>query len=118
MLRLMVMGSPVLIRDGVALDGASNAQRRIAFMSMLACAGADRGVARDRLLLLFWPEKTEAQGRNALKQLTFALRRDLAAPDLFLGTCELRLNAAVITSDVGDFLSAAQSGDWETATSA
>jgi DNA-binding SARP family transcriptional activator len=62
-------------------------------------------------LLLFWPEKTDAQARNALKQLTFALRRDLSAPDLFLGTTELRLNEAVITSDVGDLVRAAQGGD-------
>jgi len=62
----MVLGSQVLTRDGVVVGNASNSQRRMALMAMLACAGPDRGVARERLLLLFWPEKSEAQGRIAL----------------------------------------------------
>jgi DNA-binding SARP family transcriptional activator len=77
MLRLSALGGYALLRDGVLVDGLSD--RRLAFLSVLACAAPDRGVSRDRLLLLFWPEKNEEQGKNALKQLTFALRRDLAA---------------------------------------
>jgi DNA-binding SARP family transcriptional activator len=109
MLQLTVLGGLSLTRNGSVVEGGG--QRRLAFLAVLACAAPSGGISRDRLLLLFWPEKTDAQARNALKQLTFALRRDLSATDLFLGTTELRLNEAAMTSDVGDLLRAAQGGD-------
>ena len=111
MLRLSALGGYALLRDGVPVDGLSD--RRLAFLSALACAAPDRGVSRDRLLLLFWPEKNAEQGKNALKQLTFALRRDLSVPELFIVGNELRLNPTAIVSDVGELLRAAASAEHE-----
>lgn len=93
---------------------ASALRRPFALLAVLAAAG-DRGVPRDRLLLFFWPESDTEHARNALKQTLFRLRRELAAPELVLGTGELRLNPAVVTSDVGDFHRALAAGDLETA---
>lgn len=68
-------------------------------------------MSRDRILALFWPESPEARARHTLKQTLYALRRDLDAPELLLGTQELRLNPAVITSDVAELEAAAARGD-------
>lgn len=60
----------------------------------------ERGIARDRLLALLWPESTTERARGALKQTVFTLRRDLGIDDLLLGTAELRLNPLRITVDL------------------
>jgi TolB-like protein/Flp pilus assembly protein TadD len=52
-----------------------------------------------------------AIGRGLLKQACYALRRDLQAPDLFLGSIQLRLNPAVISSDVESFAVALEKND-------
>src|SRR2546422_5716397 len=49
------------------------------------------------------PESDAEHGRGLLKQACYALRRDLGAPELFLGSIELRLNPGLISSDVESF---------------
>ena len=86
------------------LGGHGSHKRRLALLSVLAAAG-DRGRSRDQLMLLFWPEATQTRARRSLDQLLYLLRNSLSE-DVFAGVNPLRLNDAVITSDVGDFLSA------------
>ena len=74
----------------------------MAILSVLAVAG-ELGVSRDKLLALFWPESDEDRARGALKQALYALRRDVGESDLTLGTTALRLNADIVSSDVGLF---------------
>src|SRR5439155_16524085 len=82
----------------------------LALLALLAPAGKN-GVGRDKLIASLWPESDTEHGRNLLKQDCFALRRDLQQHELLLGTAELRLNPAVITSDVGAFEDALKRGD-------
>ena len=84
-------------------------KRRLALLSVLAAAG-DRGRSRDQLMLLFWPEATQTRARHSLDQLLYALR-NLVGEDVFAGVNPVRLNDAVIASDVGDFLSALERND-------
>ena len=112
MLRLTTLGGLAIARDGVLLDATSVQRRRLALLAVLACGAVDAPVSRDRLLALFWSERDEAQARSALKQLTFAIRRQFAAESLFLGVTELRLNPEVATSDVGELLEAAKRRDF------
>jgi serine/threonine-protein kinase len=70
---------------------------------VLLAAGPDAGVSRDSLVACLWPESDEERARNALRQALFALRRDLALPNLLLGGSDLVLNPAVVTSDVREF---------------
>ncbi|HET9706951.1 MAG TPA: BTAD domain-containing putative transcriptional regulator, partial [Gemmatimonadales bacterium] len=49
--------------------------------------------------------------RGLLKQACYALRRDLQAPELFRGSIQLRLNPAVISSDVGSFAASLEQND-------
>jgi serine/threonine-protein kinase len=76
----------------------------------MAAAG-NRGLSRDKLIASLWPETDAEHGRGLLKQACYALRRDLHAPDLFLGSIQLRLNPAVISSDVESFACAVEEND-------
>ena len=66
-------------------------------LAVLAVAG-ERGVSRDRLQALFWPESDPDRARKVLAQTVYAIRRDLGQPDAVLGTSELRLNPEIITA--------------------
>jgi DNA-binding SARP family transcriptional activator/TolB-like protein len=110
MLRLKVLGGLGVAREGMDLRGAATQRRRLALLAILAVAGK-KGMSRDRLLTLLWPDTSEAKGRHGLAQSIYALKRDLAADDLFVGTSELRLNRNAITSDVDEFRDAIAAGE-------
>src|SRR4029079_11411475 len=90
--------------DGKPLSGAAAQRRRLAVLAALAVDGR-RGMSRDRLLSLLWPERDAAGGRRALSQALYALRQDAGAEALVLGvgTEELRLNPDEISTDASDF---------------
>src|SRR3954447_14382653 len=81
----------------------------LALLALLA--GGHRGVSRDKLMAALWPEADSEHGSGLLRQTCYALRRDLDAPELFLGSIQLRLNPAVISSDVQAFASALEQND-------
>src|SRR5205823_1687044 len=81
---------------------------------LLATAG-QRGLSRDKLIAHLWPESDVEHARNLLNQACYALRRDLHESELFLGATELRLNPAVVASDVQAFEDALQRADAEAA---
>jgi TolB-like protein/DNA-binding SARP family transcriptional activator len=95
-------------------EGAATQPRRLALLAMIARAG-DRGITRDKLLALLWPDAEIEQGRRALNQALYALRRDLGADELFVGMHELRLNPDVAACDVLQFESALRAGRFEDA---
>jgi serine/threonine-protein kinase len=86
---------------------------RLALLAVLAASG-ERGCSRDRLLLLFWPDASQQRARHSLEQLLYKMRKSMHE-SLFLGVNPLRLNSAVMTSDVGDFEQALAADDLETA---
>ncbi|MEO8451078.1 MAG: BTAD domain-containing putative transcriptional regulator [Gemmatimonadota bacterium] len=113
MLRLNTFGG--LWMDGSALGAQLGAgpRRRLALLAILAAAGP-RGLSRDRLLLLLWPDSTEANARHALSQLLYMLRRD-AGEEIVTGATELRLDPALMSSDLADFETALSAGEPERA---
>lgn len=116
MLRIHTFGA-LVVRDGDRpLAGAAAQPRRLAVLAVLARAG-ERGVTRDKLLSLLWPDSPDESGRRALAQALYALRRDLGSDEVFLGTRDLRLNPELIASDAGDFEACLSSGDLERAAS-
>jgi len=76
----------------------------LALLALLATT--KHGISRDKLAAYLWPERDTEAARHLLKQACYALRRDLQQPDLIAGSTELSLNAAVIGSDVKDFIDA------------
>jgi DNA-binding SARP family transcriptional activator/TolB-like protein len=77
----------------------------LAILAVLAAAGP-KGLPRERLELLFWPDSDSERAKGSLKQTLYALRRDSKSADLIIGTSHLRLNSDVITSDIAAFVAA------------
>ena len=110
MLHLRTFGGLSVAVDGAPGSGAGHQRKTLALLALLASAGR-RGVSRDRLIAYLWPEADAEHARGLLKQACYALRRDLHAPDLFLGATELGLNPTVLESDIQLFESALEQGD-------
>lgn len=85
-------------------------RRRLALLLAIVGAGS-RGISRDKLLGLLWPELDEERGRAALSQALYALRKDLGSDDAIGGTADLRADPAQIASDRGEFLHAIEGGE-------
>ena len=97
----------------IALGAHGRHKRRLALLSVVAAAGV-RGRTRDQLLLLFWPEATQSRARHSLDQLLYALRTSLS-DEVFSGINPLRINEAVVESDVGEFAAAYEREDYAAA---
>jgi DNA-binding SARP family transcriptional activator len=81
--------------------------RRLALLAVVAASGP-RGITRERILGILWPEKDEEQARHTLSQTLYLLRRDTGSAWI-TGGAQLRLDAS-IRSDVVEF-NAALGGD-------
>ena len=113
-LRLLTFGGLNLLVGGHATTGSATRRRRLALLVLLAVA-RDRGLNRDKVQAYLWPESDVERARHGLNQLVYFQRRHLDSDDLFLGKKTLRLNRAVITTDVWDFEDALAAGAHEVA---
>src|SRR5678815_4386282 len=114
MFRLATLGGLRLDGGAGPLVGAATRRRPLALLALIAAAGP-RGMTRERLIGLLWSDRDEAQARHVLAQSLYALRKDLGADELLLNGGALRLNPAVVTSDVQEFTAALDAGDRERA---
>lgn len=96
------------------LVGKSATQRRtIALLAILAASG-EAGVRREKVLELLWSDADPDRARHALTQGMYQARQALGKAELFIALPhELRLNPAVITSDIAQFEAAIERGDFE-----
>jgi DNA-binding SARP family transcriptional activator len=92
-----------------AVPATVNQRKRLVFLALLAAAGP-RGIARERMLLMLWPESTTDRARGALYQLLYIVRQAFGEESV-VGTDELRLDAKMLESDVFDFNEALARGD-------
>jgi DNA-binding SARP family transcriptional activator len=112
MLRLTTFGGLVLQQDGQLHTGPAAQRRRLALLAIVAAAGR-RGVSRDKLLSILWPDSDPEAGRHSLYQALHAIRRSLGSDEVFLGSTTLQLNADLIGSDVAEFEEAVEQGAHE-----
>lgn len=105
--RLQLLGGLAVLAPGGPSPGQQ--RRRLALLALLA-ASRTRGVTRDRLISLLSPERSRDSASHALHQLLYYLRQQLRS-DVFLGTDPLRLNSAVVTSDLDEFVAALEHGE-------
>jgi DNA-binding SARP family transcriptional activator len=113
-LYLQTFGGLAILREGAPAEGAGAQRRRLALLALLAAAG-ERGMPREKLLLILWPESDLERARKNLAQAVYALRRDLGAEELVQGTNDLRLNADLLSSDLAEFQRAIAEGRKEDA---
>jgi DNA-binding SARP family transcriptional activator len=109
---LRLFGGLTLTGPAAAAGGRIMQRRRLAVMAILAVAGP-RGTGRDRLLGLLWPESDTDAARHLLADCVYVIRQALGA-DAVIGSGDaLRLNAALVWSDVAGFEAALAAGDLE-----
>lgn len=109
MFRLRVLG-------GFALEGPSGEtlsplprRRAEATLAALAVCG-DLGCSRERLVGLLWPESDETRARQGLRDALGAIRHALGPDAVSTGGDRVRLDPAVVRSDVLAFSQALASG--------
>jgi len=112
-LTLRLLGTPGVIREN-GTPGPPLTGQALALMAVLACAG-ERGVARERLLAILWPEADASSASHRLSQLVHWVRRTVDAPTLIDGTRELRLRPDGFGCDLWEFEDARQGGRLEQA---
>ncbi|CAN5887123.1 hypothetical protein BH24GEM1_BH24GEM1_20600 [soil metagenome] len=108
-LRLRILGPPGIEGPAGPLSGPATRGQTLALLAVLACAG-QRGIARDKLFALFWPEASADKASHRLSQLAHHVRLGLDCPQLIQGSSELHLNPERIAVDLWDFI-AARHGD-------
>ncbi len=113
-LLIRALGGLSIDRAGSRAEGAASQPRRLALVALIARSG-ERGITREKLLSLLWPDAEPEPARRALNQALYALRRDLDADNLVLGVHELRLNPEVATCDVLRFEADLRAGRLEAA---
>src|SRR5215212_5041101 len=115
MFRLRLLGGASIERPDRALVVGRVAQRhRLALLALLACTPG-RGLSRDKLIGLLWPESDTDRARNLLNVSVYELRKTLGDDALVSGSDELQLNPEVVGSDLADFEAAIDRGDHEAA---
>jgi DNA-binding SARP family transcriptional activator/tetratricopeptide (TPR) repeat protein len=77
-------------------------------LAVVAAAGP-KGITREQVLGILWPEAPEEQARHSLSQGLYTLRREAGVEWVTTGPV-LRL-APTVTSDVGEFLAAVAGGE-------
>jgi DNA-binding SARP family transcriptional activator/TolB-like protein/Tfp pilus assembly protein PilF len=115
MTQLRLLGTPALVRqDGTVVTGRPAQRHRIALLALLALA-PDQRLSRDKLIALLWPDADSARGRSLLSASVYALRGALGDSALVSEGDDLRLDGAIVRSDVAAFIAAGQSGNHELA---
>lgn len=114
MLLIRTLGELGVYDGDRSLSGAAQQPRRLAILALLARAGS-RGVSRDHVLAMLWPDADEDRARRTLNQALYALRRDLGSEDAIGGTRDLRIDPLLVDSDVRQFDEARAAGRLEVA---
>ena len=111
MFALQVLGALSLASDSGEMGPQATQKRRLGLLAILAVAGA-QGISREKLQAYLWPESSADRSRHALNQLLYATRRALGADPFVSTTRELRLDPAIIASDVSRFDEAIRAKAW------
>jgi adenylate cyclase len=99
---LQTFGGCIVSQDGEPLDALSGQRKGLALIAVIGASG-DHGVSREVLLTYLWPESSEQRARTSLNQLIHAVRQQLRAPDLLIGSTVLRMNPERMTTDISQF---------------
>lgn len=102
MLRLTTFDGVVLTQEGRPVAGVQNRRQSLALLLMLAVHD-HRGMSRDRIIELLWPDDSVKDPRHSLDQLLSVTRMASGSGDLFSEATTLRLNPDVVRTDVSEF---------------
>jgi DNA-binding SARP family transcriptional activator len=115
--RLKTFGALALSQDSGQSDEAKIQKRQLTVLAILA-AERPAGMSRERLLGLLWSGKEQEKARQLLTQAIHAARKALGEQVILEDSARLKLNSAILPSDVDDFLASVGRGDFENAVAA
>jgi DNA-binding SARP family transcriptional activator len=96
--------------DGAPIRGRASHRHPLAIAAYLVVNGG-RGVTRDKLIALLWPERDADAGRNLLKVNVHELRKELGDGAIRSIGDQLSADLSAISCDAADFLAAIANGD-------
>ncbi|MGH7481999.1 MAG: BTAD domain-containing putative transcriptional regulator, partial [Longimicrobiales bacterium] len=108
MFSLKLFGGASLTGPDGPLTGRAAQRHRLALLALLA--GARAGRTRDSLVAFLWPESGIERARHSLSDSVYRLNRALGGSAILAEGDALRLNDAVISSDVASFDDALEAG--------
>ncbi|MEO8879604.1 MAG: BTAD domain-containing putative transcriptional regulator [Gemmatimonadaceae bacterium] len=102
--------------DGRELGSLPAQPKRFALLAYLVLAGGDGYLRRDSLAATFWPELDQFAARRALRNTLYHIREAVGEGALITqGDDALKVDPAVITSDVARLFAASAAGRYEEA---
>lgn len=117
MLTLRLLGGFALLDETGASVTSLSQRRAEAVLAVLGLCG-DLGCTRDRLATLLWPEATEEHARHNLRSALHAVRAAVGQEIILSSRENVRLNSALVDSDVRRFANARASSRLEDAVAA
>ena len=114
MFSLKLLGGASIEGPDGPVTGSAVQRRRLGLLALLATA-PERGISRDKLVGYLWPERDEERARHALSDSVYRLNKELGGEGILAVGAELRLNPAVVASDVRQFREAVESEAWQEA---
>lgn len=114
MYSLRLLGAPSLEGPTGHVTGQAVQPRQMSVLSVIAVAG-ERGVTRDKLTGLLWPEIPDSEARHTLRDALYLLRGTLGEAAIGRNGGLLRVNREHLWTDVGAFRDALAAGDLEAA---
>lgn len=114
MYRLRLLGGLTIEGPDGPLSGRIAQRRQLALLAVLALSGG-RGMRRDKLLALLWPEVRDEQARRALSDTLYVIRAALGEHAVVTRGDEIALAPTCIRSDAADFDAALETRDLKAA---
>ena len=109
--RLRLLGSPSLeLPDGTPASGRPAQRHRIALLALLSLV-PDRRMSRDKLMGWLWPDVDGPRARNLLSVSIHVLRDALGRSAIVSHGDDIRLDDALVRSDVSEFEAAVAGGN-------
>ena len=105
---LFTLGTLRLVANDTTVSGPAAQRRRLALLTLLAVAG-ERGMTRDKVIGLLWPEQEPSRARKLLSEALFVLRKLLGSEAVVATADHLQLNPASLWCDVVEFRTSIQS---------
>jgi DNA-binding SARP family transcriptional activator/Flp pilus assembly protein TadD len=114
MFRVRLFGGATIEGANGVLSGPAVQRMRLALLALLATTPAG-GLSRDKAASYLWPEADAATARRHLKDAVYGLRSVLGKAAILAAGDELRLNPALVETDVSAFRDGLERGAAEAA---
>jgi TolB-like protein/DNA-binding SARP family transcriptional activator/Tfp pilus assembly protein PilF len=113
---LKLFGGVTLLEESGPVPGRAAQRHRLALLALLARAGA-RGLTREKLSGLLWPDTASERARQLLSDSVYRINAALGGDVILASGEDLRHNPERLSCDVVDFESALDRGERRAAVS-